>query len=320
MHTFDSSLLKLLYTPPSNSHKGRNGKLLLIGGSHLFHAASLWALTVASRIVDMVFYASVPENNQIVLEAKREFRNGIVIPRERIDDYAEEADCILIGPGLMRSTKVVSHQSSVGNNKKIYSLRPTTANLQAINNLPDEGEQTYWLTKYLLEIYPHKKWVIDGGSLQMMDPEWLLQLNGNVIITPHQREFSMLFSSVMLNEVKHLSSTNKRSFADAQDDVKEMARKYNCIILLKGQEDIVCSPKECIKIAGGNAGMTKGGTGDVLAGLVAAVACKNDLFLSACAGSYINKKAGESLYKRVGYYFNASDLANEIPEVMKKLF
>ena len=55
--------LKTLYVPPPDSHKGQNGKLLVIGGSHLFHAASLWALTVASRIVDLVHYSSVPENN-----------------------------------------------------------------------------------------------------------------------------------------------------------------------------------------------------------------------------------------------------------------
>ncbi len=65
--------------------------------------------------------------------------------------------------------------------------------------------------------------------------------------------------------------------------------------------------------------MTKGGTGDVLAGLVAALACNNDLWLAATAGSFINKKAGESLFKKVGYYFNASDLAEEIPKVMNQL-
>jgi len=62
--------LKKLYIPPPDSHKGQNGKLMIIGGSHLFHAASLWALEVASRIVDMVFYSSVPENNQIVKKTK----------------------------------------------------------------------------------------------------------------------------------------------------------------------------------------------------------------------------------------------------------
>jgi NAD(P)H-hydrate epimerase len=67
--------------------------------------------------------------------------------------------------------------------------------------------------------------------------------------------------------------------------------------------------------------MTKGGTGDVLAGLIAALYCKNDNpFLVAGIGSYINKKAGESLFKKVGYYFNSSDLVEEIPGVMKELF
>ena len=49
----------------------------------------------------------------------------------------------------------------------------------------------------------------------------------------------------------------------------------------------------------GNAGMTKGGTGDVLAGLVAALYCKNEAFLSACAGSYINKKQEKTSIKKL---------------------
>ena len=65
--------------------------------------------------------------------------------------------------------------------------------------------------------------------------------------------------------------------------------------------------------------MTKGGTGDVLAGLIAAIATTNDPFESAIAGSTINKKAGDELYKTVGPFFNATDLANQIPRTMKKL-
>ena len=55
MKTFNPKILKELYKPPAGSHKGQNGKLMIIGGSKLFHAASLWSLKVASRIVDMVF-------------------------------------------------------------------------------------------------------------------------------------------------------------------------------------------------------------------------------------------------------------------------
>src|SRR3989344_2811517 len=95
--------LKSLFLPPSDSHKGQNGRLLIIGGSHLFHAASLWALKVASRIVDLVHYSSVAENNEIVAKLKEEFRDGIVVKREAIESYIEEDDCVLIGPGMVRA-------------------------------------------------------------------------------------------------------------------------------------------------------------------------------------------------------------------------
>lgn len=288
MQTFNPDELQKLYIPPSDSHKGQNGKLLIIGGSQLFHAASLWALTIASRVVDMVFYSSVVENNQIVHELKKEFRNGIIVPRGEIESYIEEADAVLIGPGMMRTDP--------------SSIKPRDLSLEEINNLTDEGEQSYYLTKYLLAKYPHKKWIIDAGALQMMDLSWLTQLQGNVILTPHHGEFERVFGA-----------------RNESETISEIAKKYNCVILLKGEKDLVCSPERCVEIAGGNAGMTKGGTGDVLAGLVAALACNNEMFLAAMAGSYLNKRTGESLYKRVGYSFNASDLADEIPVVMKEI-
>ena len=125
--------IKSVYLPPPTSHKGQNGRLLVIGGSRLFHAASLWALTVASRIVDLVHYSSVPENNELVTRAKAEFRNGIVVRREDLDSYIEEDDAVLIGPGMLRE------------------------------------EETKKITDTLLSKYPHKQWVIDAGALQMLE-------------------------------------------------------------------------------------------------------------------------------------------------------
>lgn len=270
MDKFDPSLLKKLYIPPPASHKGQNGKVMVIGGSHLFHSASFWALEIASKIVDMVFYSSIPLNNEIVKKLKTKFRNGIIVDREYIYDYIEEADTVLIGPGLPRK----------------------------------DGEQpgdddTKILTEKLLTKFSDKKWVIDGGSLQTIEPEFLPK---TAIITPHQKEFEILFG-----------------LKPTPENAEEMAKKYGIVILLKGPIDYVCSPEKCIEVSGGNAGMTKGGTGDVLAGLVASLYTKNNAFLAACAASYINKKAGESLAERVGLYFNASDLLNEIPKVMKEL-
>lgn len=294
MNAFDPSILSQLYIPPSDSHKGDNGKLLVIGGSRLFHAASLWALEISSKIVDMVFYASVPENNEIVQQAKSEFRNGIVIPRNKIDEYIVEADCVLIGPGLPRPAG-----EQVGD---------------------DDTEE---LTNRLLSSFPDKKWVIDGGSLQTVDVELLKGLKQTPILTPHVKEFEILRAASGKREAESLDSgpSDAEALAGKQarmtDEVEEFAREYNSIVLLKGEVDVVCSPTESVEIPGGNAGMTKGGTGDVLAGLVAALYCKNEAFLAATAGSFFNKKAGEVLFDQVGYNFNSSDLVAEIPRVMK---
>ncbi len=308
MEQFNPNLLSKLYKPPVYSHKGQNGKLMIIGGSKLFHAASLWALKVASRIVDMVYYSSVDENNQIVQKAKEEFRDGIVVRRDHIEDYIQEADCVLIGPGLPR-----------------------------LEGQEEGDDDTKALTESLLKKYTHKKWVIDGGSLQTIDPSFIPK---DAILTPHQKELETLFHTVIPSPAKQGEESpevsvqrmgSSRRFARyrlepgfaPQDDrhslVAEMAKKYNCTILLKGAIDTVCNSTQCAKIKGGNAGMTKGGTGDVLAGLTASIYCKNEAFLSACAGSFINKKAGDFLYQNVGPYFNASDLTNEIPKIMKRL-
>lgn len=291
MKEFNPELLKQLYIPASDSHKSQNGKVMLIAGSKLFHAASIWPLSVMSRICDMVFYASTTENNEIVAKMKEQFLNGIVIPRDKIGNYIEEAEAILIGPGLTRTEEKLKPTED-------YDLK----NLEELDDIVDDGVKTYYLTKHLLKKYQDKKWIIDGGSLQMMSPEWLLDLSQTPILTPHKGEFLKLFGL----------EPNEQS-------VSEMARKYNCVILSKGEVDIVAAPTQTVIVKGGNSGMTKGGTGDVLAGLTAALYSKNDAFISACSASYINKKAGESLEKSMGLYFNATDLANQIPLELKRL-
>lgn len=303
MEKADITVFKNLYLPPKDSHKGQNGRLLIIGGSHLFHSASLWSLKVASRIVDLVHYSSVEENNKIVQKLKEEFRDGIVVPRVNIEDYIQEDDCILIGPGMVRTENVTMKQ-----------LNNETMDLNKIEEIKDGGIQTYYLTKYLLQKYPEKKWVIDAGALQMMEASWIPK---GAILTPHKQEFERLISE-MTNDKLQISN-EIQSPNDQKEILKNVSKQYHCTILLKGEIDNVASEDKFEEIKGGNAGMTKGGTGDVLAGLVAALYCKNDPFIAAISGSYINKKAGDDLFKEKGYWFNASDLANQIPQTMKKL-
>jgi hydroxyethylthiazole kinase-like uncharacterized protein yjeF len=284
MEQITKQIFSKLYKPPLSSHKGQNGKLTIIGGSKLFHGASLWSLKIASRIVDMVFYSTVEENKQVINKLKSELFDFICVPRSKIEDYINQSDAVLIGPGLVRGT---AEFSGTG----------------------ETGEETKVLTKKLLEKFPNKKWVIDAGSLQVMDPAWLLKLK-EVIITPHFGEFKNLFFQDQRLNLK-VQNLGQR--------VKEKAKEYGCIIVLKGPQDVVCSPDKCVIDIQGNPGMTKGGTGDILAGLIAAFACKNDLFLAACAGVFTEGLAGDRLFSRVGPYYNASDLCEEIPKVLKEL-
>lgn len=251
--------LKELFLPDAKSHKGQNGKLLIIGGSNLFHAASKWSLDVASKIVDMVFYSSTPSNNSLIQEAKENFWNGIVIERKQIKNYIEEADVVLIGPGMDRS---------------FYTQR---------------------LINDLLKKYTNKKWVIDAGALQMVDVKLL---NENHIVTPHHQEMDLLNKKSKLFDEKNYQA--------------------KCYCLLKGPIDKIFEPQntQANEITGGNSGMTKGGTGDVLAGLLAALYCKNSAINSCLIASYINKKAGEELYLEQGPYFNSSDLVLSIPQIL----
>lgn len=253
--------LQKIHLPTQDSHKGQNGKVMLIGGSELFHAASQWSLLVVSRMVDMVFYSSVPSNNDLITEAKEQFHNGIVVPRNEVENYVDEAEVILIGPGMERS---------------------------------DETEE---VTNELLVKFSHKKWVVDAGALQMGNPSLFTE---KTIVTPHQKEFGWLM---------------------------ERTSTFTGTCLLKGKVDEIFSGSdtqnhdESLKVEGGNEGMTKGGTGDVLAGLVAGLySFTDDPVAAATVGSFVNKKAGDELYKTVGPFFNATDLANQIPKTLREVF
>lgn len=289
-------IIKKIYLPKKNSYKGENGKILVIGGSSLFHSASLWAAEIASFFVDIVHYFSTKENEKVFIKLKSKFRNGMVVRKNKIIDYVKEDDVILIGPGMVR-------------NKKIKNLKLKIKNLTEILYLNNEAEFTYQLTGYLVHSFPKKKFVFDAGSLQMMDKDWFYLLLEKPIITPHQVEFEQLFDI----KIKDLS------FNDKIKIVEEIAQKYKVVILLKAIKDIISDGKQTFVIEGGNQGLTKGGTGDLLAGLASAFYCKNEALLSAVSASLILKKTADYLYNEFGYWYNIDNLLTTIPKIFKQL-
>ncbi|MGB9706725.1 MAG: NAD(P)H-hydrate dehydratase [Microgenomates group bacterium] len=290
MEGFKPQELKKLFKPALKSIKGDNGKVTIIGGSSLFHGAPILALKTASRLVDMVFFSSPePSVGKVAEKIKSQLGAFIWVPFEEVKDYIQKSDAVLIGPGLLR-----------------YRAKIPNSKFQISNKLDEVGEKTKRITEELLQQFSQKKWVIDAGSLQTMSPKFIPK---NAILTPNRKEFEMLFDlKSQMSNVKSTSQISKLT--------NLMAKKFDCTIVLKLPETIVCSPEKCVLVRGGNAGLTKGGTGDVLAGLTIGLAAKNPPFLAASAAAWLVKKTADELYKKVGFAYNADDLAEKIPEVL----
>lgn len=279
---------RMLRFPKQHSHKGNNGKLLVIGGSELFHSSLIWAAAVAGKVVDMVHVASpAGVNERLVRERiKSTFLDGIVVPWDRVGTYVMEDDCVVIGPGMPRQEGLELGELST---KDI------------VNTLVSRFKKT--------------RWVIDGGALQEID--WRL-LTKMMIITPHEREYQRLVGSMNQPE---LLITDWNDVDERVEKVGELSVVLGgAAVLTKGRVDVIALGKRVITIEGGDEGLTKGGTGDVLAGLVGALATMQPLGVAAVVASLVVKRAAEQLRKKQGRWYATTDLVAQIPTAFRELF
>lgn len=281
--------VKACYKPRSAySHKGENGRVLIVGGSKdlvgapaLAAAAALAALRAG---VDLVVVAAPEKPGWVINQYSpdiivKKFRGEVFSARhvKEISSLAKGFDAVLIGPGLGRKKKTLAFAKALVN--KIEKIK------------------------------------IKGGKIPLvLDADAIkacagMRFSCPAVITPHAREFEV-FSGVKV--------PRRRNAPEVAKTVKAAAKKHNCTILLKGHTDVISDGRDVKLNRTGNAGMTVGGTGDVLAGICAALlALRNQPFSAACAAAYINGKAGDMLLKSKGYGFVAGDLPGEIPKIIK---
>ncbi len=139
-----------------------------------------------------------------------------------------------------------------------------------------------------------KPLVLDATALHIIDKR---SLHKNVLLTPHGGEFKRLFG-----------------VGATPSSVRAMAKKYKCNILCKGPLDLISNGESICSNRVHHVGMTKGGSGDVLAGLCGALmADHNQPFEAACAAAYLNGFAGVRLSKKMGAHYSSQDLADELP-------
>jgi|CXWL01.1.fsa_nt_gi NAD(P)H-hydrate epimerase len=138
--------------------------------------------------------------------------------------------------------------------------------------------------------------VIDATALQ---PNTLSLVAGrNAVVTPH------------LGELERMGI--------AQEEICQRAQASGTTILLKGHADLITGPDgQTHEVKGGNAGLTVGGTGDALAGLIAGlIAQKMNPTEAAILASTVIKAAGDRLFQEKGFTYTTKEVIEQIPYLL----
>lgn len=266
---------------PPNAHKGMGGRVLVIGGSELYTGAPALAALASLRAgADLAF----------VIAPKRA-ANIIASYSPNIISHSVEADNFI--PEVI--DKVI---------KQIGKLKPHSIIIGPGLGLSNETREfTIKLIEYLASM-DIRGIVIDADALKHI-ANTRVDLKGKAILTPHRRELSIL-----------LNVDVEDSLDDKICKCIEASRKYNAVVLLKGQIDVICFKDMYRLNKTGTPAMSVGGTGDVLSGVVVALLARGlTPYEAAQVAAYINGRAGEIVSETYGERITATDLLDAIPKV-----
>ncbi|MGI5850127.1 MAG: NAD(P)H-hydrate dehydratase [Christensenellales bacterium] len=168
---------------------------------------------------------------------------------------------------------------------------------------------------HMVQNYNIKK-VFDADALNViaLNPRILENKQGDIILTPHLVEFSRLCRKEP-DVIREAPIETAKAFANS----------YNVTLLLKGATTIVTDGARTALVLCGTPGMAKGGSGDVLTGVIGGLLCGGkpggmDCFTAALYGAYICGKAGEAAAERFGEYsMTTADTLGFIPQITKEM-
>ena len=272
------------------SHKGDNGYVLAVGGSKYFVGAITLSGLAALRSGCDLVKIMAPEKAAWAINA---YSPDLVTMKLKGDYFN------------------LSHFNAVRKESGKFDV------LLIGNGIGLNEETKKFCRKTIKEIKKLK--VIDADAIKS------ISMDGaeNSIITPHSRELEYFLTNSKINKKIINKINNEKNIVKKSDLIKKTTQKLlnkKNIILLKGKIDIIISKNKILYVKGGNPGMTKGGTGDVLAGLCAGfLAQSKDILQSAINASYFNKKIGDILLKKKkGFTYLASDLVQELQRLRDK--
>ncbi|MHC5145757.1 MAG: NAD(P)H-hydrate dehydratase [Planctomycetota bacterium] len=246
---------------PVDGHKGTFGKVLIVGGSAGFSGAAALAGKAALRSGAGLVRVAVPQSVQPVVASFDPCYTMIGLS----DDNGQlSSKAVTELAKHLPDNDVVAFGPGVGTGA---GVKDVLLSLIAVEGL---------------------KLIIDADGLNVLSQcggagGWLEKKKADVVLTPHPGEMARLWKSVFREPMPE----------DRQECAAKFAKRTNTIVVLKGAGTIVTDDEQVYVNTTGNPGMATAGSGDVLTGIITALAGQGlPLFDAAVLGVFVHGLAG----------------------------
>lgn len=279
----------LLPQRPRAAHKGSMGKVLVIAGSMgLAGAALLSSKAVLRSGAGLATLATVRSLAGLIDVTNLEVMT-VPLPETRVGTIAEQAKPLL--------SKIIPRMDVVLIGPGLSGNKHTQKCVQA-------------LLQFIAQQDPHVKIVLDADGLKAIKKVPQLQHN-QLILTPHLGELAALLDM----PVRAVQKNTLQAALLA-------AKRFKAVIVAKSQRTLIVRPgsRRYFVIENGNPGLAKGGSGDVLSGMIAGLWASHKLtaITAAPAAAYIHAVAGNiAAYTQSIDGIIASDIITAIPAALK---
>ena len=274
-----ADIAMLLPKRDENAHKGNFGRILLLCGSLGYTGAAYFAAMGALRTGAGLVYLGVPESIYAIEAGK--LNEPVIFP---LPDQGGRLDRSAIPEILERLPRMDAVLIGPGLGR---------------GNGP-EAVLTAVLTHAACPVVIDA----DGITLLVRHMDILRGRMAPTILTPHDGEFARLFGTVG---------------EDRMASARAAARDSRGIVLLKGHRTCITDGIRDYRNTTGNPGMATGGSGDVLAGILASLLGQGlePLEAAACA-AWLHGKAGDLCAEDLGEYgMLPTDLLGYLPRLLK---
>lgn len=283
----DSSFVRsLIGKRANNTQKGSYGKLLIIAGSKGMSGAAYMSAQAALKSGAGLVTLACPESINTVLEAKT--TEVMTMPLDDRDGHISGTAVPVLEDKLRGVTSVL--------------IGPGLGRSQDVSEVVRAVLRTCRVPV-----------IIDADAINAVaqDKSVLSECACDIIFTPHSMEMSRLTGL----DVSYIEENRLQVSRESSDEL-------GAVILLKGHHTIVTAPSLTQYInTTGNPGMASGGSGDVLAGIAAALTARGiECAEAAAAAAYIHGAAGDIAAERYGMEsMSAENLLECLPEAFSHI-